>query len=100
MKDRDLLSGLHLVPEIARTYELVQVFQTMVRTRTPAPLEREYSDPHLICKPDDRRSGSIVYRLGVMHGFAEDCQSPETVVGLLIGHHFDSGAPCYGTRTQ
>ena len=63
MTETDLLSGLQQVPEIARTYELVQEFQTMVRTRTPAPLEREYSDPNLICKPDDRRSGSIVYRL-------------------------------------
>jgi len=63
MTERDLLSGLQQVPAIARTYALVQVFQTMVRVRTPAPLEREYSDPDLICKPDDRRSGSIVYRL-------------------------------------
>jgi hypothetical protein len=63
MTETDLLSGLQQVPEIARTYELVQEFQTMVRTRTPAPLEREYSDPYLMCKPDDRRSGSIVYRL-------------------------------------
>jgi hypothetical protein len=57
MTERDLLSGLQQAPAIARTYELVQVFQTMVRTRTPAPLEREYSDPHLICKPDDDDRG-------------------------------------------
>ena len=55
MTETDLLSGLQQVPEIAPTSELVQEFQTMVRTRTPAPLEPEYSDPHLICKPDDRR---------------------------------------------
>ena len=62
MTERDLLSSLQQVPAIPRTYELVQVFQTIVRTCTPAPLEREYSDPYLMCKPDDRRYFPIVYR--------------------------------------
>ena len=63
MTETDLPSGLQQLPEIGRTYEFVQEFQMMVRTRTPAPLEREYSDPNLICKPDDRRYSPIVYRL-------------------------------------
>ena len=62
MTETDLLSGLQQVPEIARTYEFVQEFQTMVWTRTPASREREYSDPNCYVNLtiDDRGVSSIV----------------------------------------
>jgi transposase len=42
--ETNLLIHLKQVSEVAQTYELVQEFQTMVRTRTPEPLDQWLTD--------------------------------------------------------